>query len=244
MDPVRFGLSIRALRRRRRWTQRELGRRARVSRSEVSRVERGGAATPSLRILDAIVAALGARLLVRVLWQGEELDRILDREHARLVEVLLRRLSDGGWTAFPEITFQVAGERGSIDVLAWHERTRALLVVEVKSVVPDIQATLAGLDRKARLGPSIAAGRGWRAATVSRLLVLPENRTARRRIASVGATFDRALPARSVEVKRWLIDPVGPMSGLIFLSDSIPAGARHRVAGPRPDRERAAAPRR
>jgi transcriptional regulator with XRE-family HTH domain len=34
-----------------------------------------------------------------------------------------------GWQAFPEVTFAIAGERGSIDVLAFHPATGALLVV-------------------------------------------------------------------------------------------------------------------
>ena len=43
MDVVRFGLGMRALRRRRGWTQDEVGRKARVSRSVVWRLERGQA---------------------------------------------------------------------------------------------------------------------------------------------------------------------------------------------------------
>jgi len=103
---------------------------------------------------------LGARVVVRILWRGEDLDRLLDRDHARIVEKTLDLLAREGWLATPEASFNVAGERGSIDILAWHAPARSLLVVEVKSVVPDIQATIGGLDRKARLGPAIARERG------------------------------------------------------------------------------------
>jgi transcriptional regulator with XRE-family HTH domain len=96
MDAVRVGLSIRALRRRRGWTQGELGARVGFSASRISRIERGQAAGASIRELERILEVLGARLLDRVLWQGEELDRLLDRDHARIVEAALEMLADLG----------------------------------------------------------------------------------------------------------------------------------------------------
>jgi Holliday junction resolvase-like predicted endonuclease len=68
----------------------------------------------------------------------------------------------------------VYGERGSIDLLAWHEATRTLLVVEVKTEVASIEATLRKHDEKVRLARRVAADRfGWQATVTSRLLVLP-----------------------------------------------------------------------
>ena len=54
----------------------------------------------------------------------------------------------------------------------------------MKSVVPDVQATLVTLDRKERLAKEIARERGWEAVAVACLLVIGDNRTARRRIES------------------------------------------------------------
>ena len=230
MDTVRFGLSVRALRRRRGWTQEELGRRAGLSRSTIARTERGEAHRFTVQTLERLIAALGARLLLRAMWQGEALDRLLDAEHARLVDDLLRRLDLAGWEAQPEVTFVVRGERGAIDVFAHHRQRAALLVVEVKTVVPDVQALLAGIDRKARLAPLVAREPGWPGGPVSRLLVLPADRTARRRLDRFAATFDRALPARTVEVRRWLTDPGEPIAGVLFVSGVTQQGGRHRVA--------------
>lgn len=227
VDLVRIGLAIRALRRRRRWTQTELGAHARCSRSEISRIER--ALDSDLLRLERVLAALGARLSVRVLWQGEELDRVLDRDHASLAEQMIMLLTRHGWASVPEATFQVYGERGSIDILAWHPVSRILLVIEIKSVVPDVQATLSGVDRKARLAPTLARDRNWKVAGIARLLVLPDDRTARRRLGQFGATFDRAFPARTREVRRWLGGPSGPLAGVLFLPNSRLAGPRHRV---------------
>lgn len=232
MDLVRVGLSIRALRRRRGWTQTELGRRSDCSGALVSRIERGLARQVTVERFERILGALGARLLIRVLWQGEGMDRLLDRDHAGIVEAVLGLLRLSGWITVPEATFQVGGERGSIDILAWHPDARVLLVIEVKSVVPDVQATLSGIDRKARIAPTLARDRGWAVSGVARLLVLPEDRTARRRVERFGVTFGQALPARSREIRRWLREPSGAIAGVLFLSDLPAVQARHRVTSP------------
>ena len=242
MDVVRFGLSIRALRRRHRWTQARLGAEAGVSRAVVHRIERGGADRVTVRTLTRVVSVLGATLTVRAGWHGEGLDRLLDADHAALVEASVWLLVSNGWEVATEATFNVYGERGSIDVFATHATTGRLLVIEVKSVIPDVQATLLGIDRKARLARHVARDRGWtdgrtggrtdgrRDALVSKLLVLPEDRTARRRIDRHAATFLTALPATNAEIRRWLKAPSGTIAGILFLTDAPQASARHRVA--------------
>lgn len=237
MDPVRLGLAFRALRRRRGWTQAQLAAHAHLSRSTVQRTERGDAEAFTGRTLRAIARALGARFEQRLLWQGEALDRLLDADHAALVERVVTWLRGEGWEVVPEATFAIGGERGSIDVLAFHAGTGALLVVEVKSVVPDVQGTLSGIDRKARIAPALARARGWNVTSVGRLLVLPEDRTARRRVARHASTFEATLPERNVEVRRWVREPSGGLRGLVFLTNANQRGARHRVpAGGRPGR--------
>ncbi|MEW5990613.1 MAG: MmcB family DNA repair protein [Chloroflexota bacterium] len=166
---------------------------------------------------------------MRVDWQGEALDRLLDADHATLVERVVRELQGAGWRCLVEVTFAIGRERGSVDVLALHEATGTLLVIEVKSVIPDIQATLATLDRKVRLGPAIARDRGWRCERVATILVVAEGRTHRRRVQAVGATFATHLPARTSEVRRFLARPSGTIRGLWFLSISTQATGRHRV---------------
>ena len=177
--------------------------------------------------------ALGARIDLRLLWHGEGLDRLLDARHARLVEIVLALLDSNDWDTATEVSFNIRGERGSIDVLACHRPTRCLLIIEVKSVVPDIQAMLHGLDRKGRLAPAIAAERRWDVASVTKMLVLPEDRTARRRIATHAATIRAALPARTVAMRAWIRSPVspGPGHGVLFLSDAPQASVRQPDAG-------------
>jgi len=230
MDAIRFGLGVRALRRRN-WTQGELGRRTGLSPSAIGRIERGRSDRMTVRTFDRVAAELGGRVDVRLLWHGEGLDRLLDQRHASLVDSTLEVLADAGWSAAVEVSFAIRGERGSVDILAFHPPAGSLLVIEVNSVVPDLQAILVSLDRKGRLAREIALERGWQARTVTRLLVLPDDRTARRRVADLERTFGAALPARTADVRRWLKAPVGTKHGILFLANHPQAGTRHRIAG-------------
>jgi hypothetical protein len=169
---------------------------------------------------------LGASVDVRLRWHGEGLDRLLDEAHARLVDATVVLLREAGWDVAVEVSFSIWGERGSNDVLAWHEPTRTLLVVEVKSIVPDSQSILHGLDRKARLAPQLAAERGWECQGVARLLVVGESSTSRQRIARLATTYDSALPSRNVEIRRWIREPTGPLHGLLFLRNASPGSTK------------------
>jgi hypothetical protein len=53
------------------------------------------------------------------------------------------------------------GERGIIDVLAWHAGRRCLLVIELKTELVDPAALLAQVDRYRRLALALARERGW-----------------------------------------------------------------------------------
>lgn len=233
MDAVRIGLSLRALRRRRHLTQSALGALVGLSHSTIARVERGHADRITLSTLLRIANALGASVSVRVLWQGEALDRLLDAAHADITELVLRLVRDAGWEVATEVSFNLRGERGVIDILAFHPESGSLLVIEIKSVVPDLQAMLGTLDRKVRVATSVAWERGWRPVRVSRLLVLPDDRTARRRVERHGAVFATVLPARTAAVRRWLKQPRDVLAGILFLSDVRHVSARHRVGARR-----------
>ena len=231
MDALRFGRQFRALRIRLERRQEDVATRAGVSRSLVAAVDRGELDGVTVGSLLRTCSALGADVDLRLRWRGEQLDRLLDEDHASIVEETVRRLSAHGWTTEVEVSFSKWGERGSIDVFAYHPEYRALLVVEVKSVVPDSQATLHGLDRKTRLAPEIAAERGWRPRHTSRLLVVAATATSRRRVARLAATYDAALPARGEMIRRWLARPDTAIAGLIYVSNDSHDSARRPATG-------------
>jgi transcriptional regulator with XRE-family HTH domain len=232
---MRLGRSLRALRIRRGLRQADLAGRVGRSHGTISNLERGRLAGVSLGTLGRVASELGADLDVRLRWRGEQLDRLLDEGHARLVEAVVRMLRRLGWETAVEVTFSINGERGSIDILAFHRRTAILLVIEIKSVMPDAQAMLAALDRKNRLAARIARERGWLPVSVSRLLIIEEGSTARGRVARLGAMLDAAYPDRGARVRQWLRAPAGTISGILFFrsasrdsTPAVPAG-RQRV---------------
>lgn len=243
MDGVQFGRGIKALRRRKRWRQEDLAREAGLSRGAIARIEQGRPATVTVATLERIAQPLGARVVCRLSWNGEGLDRLLDADHAAIVEQVVANLQAAGWLVAAEVSFNVYGERGSIDVLGFHPAMRMVLVVEVKSVVPDIQATLTAIDRKERLALGIARERGWAGVAVAAMLVIRDDRTSRRRVAQHAVTFDSMFPVRGHDVRRWLRSPGrSPVRALWFLSGGSQAVARHRVGRPRhaPERGREA----
>ena len=120
MDLRKVGRAVRTLRMHRGWRQEDLGRAVGVSRSVVWRVERGRRPGITIDTLDAVAAALGASIDMVLRWEGEGLDRLLDEGHARLVDEVVRRLTALGWVVAVEVSFSRYGERGSIDVMAWH----------------------------------------------------------------------------------------------------------------------------
>src|SRR3954454_3286763 len=178
MDDLRIGRIGRALRHRLEWRQADLGERVGLSQAQVSLFERGRIDGMPIGTLRRILRGLDAELVLTVRWRGGDLERLLDARHARLGDDLTRLLRPEGWELAPEVSYSVFGERGSIDLLGWHAVTATLLVVEVKSEITSVEATLRKHDEKARLAPRIAEERfGWHAEAVGRLLVMPEHRT-------------------------------------------------------------------
>jgi transcriptional regulator with XRE-family HTH domain len=234
VNGIRLGGQFRGLRIHKDLRQGDVSRVAGVSRAEVSRIERGLIDNLQVGRLERAAAALGASVDIRLRWHGEQLDRLLDEAHSALVERTVSLLRASGWEVALEVSFSIWGERGSIDILAYEPSHALLLVIEVKSVVPDSQATLHALDRKVRLAPEIAASRGWKVGAVARLLVVADSATSRRRLDRLGATYDVAFPVRGRGVARWLRAPDGPMSGLLFLAYA-PRGSASRSA---PGRQR------
>ena len=154
-----------------------------------------------------------------------EVTRLLDAGHARLAEQVIILAQAAGWSVIVEYTFSHYGERGSVDIVGWHPATRHLLIVEIKTMLLDIQDLLSTLDRKVRLVPQLVAKeRGWEPVAVGRLVVVPDASSARRVVRSHDATFAAAFPARSWQVRAWMERPRGTLSGIWFLS---PTRDRH-----------------
>lgn len=225
MDEVRIGNTLRVLRVRKRLRQIDVARRARVSRQLVGRMENGLAGRYPLDTLRAVASALGASVDARLRWRGAEIDRILSSAHAALhgsVAARLDRLS--GWAWLPEVTFSHFGERGVIDILAWHAETRSLLIIELKTELVDPQELVATMHRRVRLGRKIAAQHDWHPVSVSAWVIVSSSRTEKRRLHQHNALLRRAFPADGRSMRRWLRQPQGSISALSFWTDVTPGG--------------------
>jgi transcriptional regulator with XRE-family HTH domain len=218
MDGHRLGRALRSLRLRLGWRQVDVARRARVSESDVSRIERGLAdRIPGSRV-HAVALALDAWFDYSLRWRGGELDRVVNARHAALHEALARWIGEiPGWDLLPEVSFSIYGERGVIDALAWHAATRTLLVIELKSELVDISELIGTFDRKRRLAPQVVAERGWQPAHVAGWLLVAEGRTNRRRLAQHRGVLRAAFPTDGRAAQGWLQRPQGPLLALSFL---------------------------
>lgn len=212
----------------------DLAAAAATSASTVSRVERGHLDGIAVGVLRRLLAALDVRLELVPRARSGDLDRLVNARHTALAESVIGWVQrHPGWELRPELSFGIYGERGVVDLLAWHPEPRALLVTELKTEIVDVGELLGTLDRKRRLARQIVAPLGWRPHTVGALLVVAESMTNRRRIAAHAATFEAALPDRLMVVRRWLTEPAGELRGLMFFSDSRERAARGRLAAPR-----------
>ena len=209
--------AVRLLRRQRGWRQQDLADHAGTSRHVVSRVERGLIRRVSLGRINALAEALGASVDITVRWQGERLDRLMDRVHAATQERAAASLRSLGWLTAVELSFNHYGDRGRVDVLAYYAPTACLLVGEVKSAVGDIQETLGRIDVKVRLGRNLAASAGWAdVRAVLPALIVTESRTARRVIATHPTLFTR-FSLRGRAATAWLRHPrLPPPTGLLW----------------------------
>ena len=238
MDDLRLGLALRAARVKRRLRQCDLAVQAGVSASLVSRVEHGDLGRTSLAALRRVAAKLGVSLDIVPRSVGGEFDRVASARHAALGELVAAWMgSRPGWVVAVEVSFSIYGERGVVDLLAWHQSSRSVVVVELKTAIVDVDEMIGTLDRKRRLAAPIAASRGWAARSVGVWLIVSDSSTNRRRVADHRTLLTSGLPRDGRSVAAFFAHPErGPESGVAFWSNlpgvrvSHPVAARQRVA--------------
>lgn len=220
MDFARLGRIFRAIRIKKRWRQEDVGQRAGVSRWAVSRLERGKATELGVKDLVAIATALEVDLKVTASWRGGELDRLLNSRHSALHESVARWMAEvGGWELAPEVSFSIYGDRGVIDIFAWHAATHTLLVIELKTEIVDVNDLIGRVDVKVRHAAEIARERGWQALRVAAWVIVADGSTNRKRVAAHRTMLRTAFPADGQAMRRWLPEPGTTVRGLSFWSN-------------------------
>jgi transcriptional regulator with XRE-family HTH domain len=227
MDGRRVGRVLRAVRLHKRLRQRDVAEAAGVSQSVVSRAEHGRLDGLSFGAVDAVASVLDATVYIDARWDDGDADRLIDRAHARIVELVVSTLTANGWETIVEYGFNHYGDRGSVDVLAWHAESRTLLIVEVKSRLTDLQATFTSFARKMRIVPGLVRQEhGWEPRFLGRLMVMEGTTANRTVVAKHAATFATLFPDRMPAIGTWLRRPDRSLGGVWSVSNIHGANAK------------------
>jgi len=129
------------------------------------------------------------------------------------------------------VSYAIYGERGVIDIVAWHPGRRAILVIELKTDIADVNQLIGKVGEKARLIRQIVRDRGWDPLTVSTWVIVASGRTNRARLAAHGAVLRAAFTADGRRVRAWLAEPVGSIAALSMWTDrdARPLAPKRRV---------------
>lgn len=208
--------SLRAVRRRKGWPQTRVASQLEISQSELSRWERGSLEDCSVAEVERWGAVLGAHVSMEVRIDGER--PLADARHARLQNWIVGVLRQHGWSVLVEHSFNHYGDRGRIDVLAYHPVNQVVLVVEVKTRVDDVGDILGRLDVKRRVAPLLAREQRWPTTAIVPMLLILEHRTNRRRIGDHAPVFAN-FTVRARAAIAWVHLPHGePPSGLLLFA--------------------------
>jgi DNA-binding XRE family transcriptional regulator len=234
------GALFRAVRIRGRNRQADVATAAGVARWSVSAIERGRFDAVAIGQLRSIASALEIRVELDAWWRGGDGARIVNERHSRMHEMVAARLAaTPGWEFATEVTFSEYGERGTIDILAWHAATGTLLVIELKTELPDPAGLVAQVDRYHRLAAKVGRDRGWDASSVAVWVLVAESDFNRRQVARHSVMLRNAFPLDGHFLRGWLRDPSGgadvgaaPTGGRSGALTGVSAGARvSRPAG-------------
>lgn len=219
MNDTQLGTLFRAVRIHLGLRQEDVARRAGVSQSSVSRIERGHLGSLPLDIVRAVARVLEVRIELVPSWRGGSLDRVLNARHSALHERLAERLAgEPGWISAAEVSYSIWGERGVIDRLGFNAERQMLAVFEIKADLTDPAGLVAQVDRYRRLAPEIAQRQGWEGDKVSCWAIVADTDTNRRRLAAHRELLRGAFPEDGRALNEWLRDPTQRVDGLTFLA--------------------------
>jgi transcriptional regulator with XRE-family HTH domain len=227
MRDLEVGRLLRMLRIRRGWRLRDVADRTGLSPATIGRTELGS--ITSVSVVRTHAAVLDIRVDWRVAGRGADVARLLDEEHAAIVETMAASLAKAGWQVEAEASYSEYGERGRIDLLAFDPSMKLLAVVEVKTELADLQDLFGNLSAKARLAPGVGRRNGWpssRVVTVLAVAATGANRSTVRAHLALFSPFEH----------RWLRGQRLPrLAGdrLLLWVPAVVAGRRSWLAGRR-----------
>ncbi|MGC8635167.1 MAG: helix-turn-helix transcriptional regulator [Candidatus Limnocylindrales bacterium] len=233
---VHLGETIREERGRRHWTLRQLGDRAGLSGAAVHAIEAGRPA--SLETYTRIGQALALRLeagFASRLTRVATFPRQEDPVHAAMGELEARLLRARGFELALDEPYQHFQFAGRADVVAWSRASSALIHIENKTQLPNVQDAVGSYAAKrAYLGPVLAARLGvgrWRSET--HLLVALWSAEVLHVLRLRHVTFDSICPDPPDAFAAWLAGypPAAGHRSTLILLDPAASGQQRTWVG-------------
>jgi hypothetical protein len=167
-----------------------------------------GAGSVDLATLGRIVDAFGARvaLTIDVPRLADHL-RQLDAGHARCVGFVRHRLEHAGWHVRQEVEIGSGHAHGWIDLIAFHDPSRAACLLEVKTDLVDVGELERQVRWYRREAWNGARRIGWRPKSIRCAVVLLDTWTVARRLRDNAAIMNNAFPLRAEALLAWVSDP-------------------------------------
>ena len=151
----REGAKVRRARRRRKWSQTELGRRAGLAQTTVSKIERGAGGALSLESWQQVGLVLALQFAID--FGRDALEEPADSGHLAIQELVLRLGRRAGYSRTYELPTKPSDPRLSVDVGLADDRSRRLLQIECVNVFGNVNAAVRSSDRKRAEADAYAA---------------------------------------------------------------------------------------
>ena len=197
---ARLGAEVRTSRLRRHLTQAELGMRASLSRSAISRIELGAGGGHTLDSWQRVGLAIGRPVRIDLL--RDVLEEPPDAGHLAIQELVLRLGRAAGYAGRFELSTRPADPSRSADVGLLDDRRRRLLVIEAWNTFGDIGSSARSSDRKLAEADRLAVAR-WGTASylIGGCWVVRATRRNRALVARYPELFAARFPGSS---RRWV----------------------------------------
>ena len=191
---ARIGESVRQMRRKRRWSQRELGRRTGLGRLVIGRLERGEG-TLDVERLERISVAFGVPLAVG--FDRDPHDEPADAGHLAMQELVLRLGRQAGFDRQFELATRPAEPWRSADVGLGSARQRVVIDAECWNTFGDVGAGARSSTRKVAELEQLALAAWGPPARAALVWVVRDTARNRELIARYPEIFARRFPGSS-----------------------------------------------
>jgi transcriptional regulator with XRE-family HTH domain len=193
---VREGAKIRRARKRRGWTQAQLGRKVGLAQSTISQMERGEGGTLALETWQRVALVLGLPLSIELGRDAHE--EPADAGHLGIQELVLRLGRESGYLRTFELPTRPADPARSTDVGLTDDSQRRLTLIECVNTFGNIGAAARSSDRKRAEAEALAIsiGRG-QPYTVHACWVVKASRRNREIVGRYPELFESRFPGSS-----------------------------------------------